>query len=101
MRDSKGRFIKGHKMFPGVEKGWFTKERSWNKHPRFINGKWGYSQFKKSSCEDCGSTKYLMVHHIDHDNTNNKLKNLKTVCAKCHTNTYHPRKFGGNQYVQL
>jgi predicted HNH restriction endonuclease len=29
-----------------------------------------------------------MVHHIDHDRTNNNIENLKTVCAKCHK-LYH------------
>lgn len=71
----------------------------WNKHHRFIDGIWSYQRWKKNQCEDCGSIKYLVVHHLDHDRHNNEIHNLRTVCAKCHCNTYHPRKFYGNQYV--
>lgn len=73
--------------------------QDWTSHKRFVDGIWSYSRWKKSECEDCGSTRYLLVHHLDHDRHNNNLTNLRTVCAKCHCNTYHPRKFHGNQYV--
>jgi hypothetical protein len=101
IRNKKGQFIKGHKVLKGSEKGWFKKgQLLWNKSPLFKTGIWAYEQFKKKRCEDCGSTKYLLVHHIDKNRNNNKLENIKTVCAKCHCNIYHPRMFHGNKYVR-
>ena len=35
-------------------------------------------------CEDCGQTHDLLVHHIDHDRTNNEFDNFKVVCTSCH-----------------
>ncbi len=35
-------------------------------------------------CLECGSTKYLQVHHIDKDKFNNKDENLKLLCYACH-----------------
>jgi len=66
---------------------------------RFKDGLWSYRKHKKSECEDCGSVEHLLVHHMDENRRNNDVSNLRTVCAKCHTNIYHPRKFYGNQYV--
>ena len=80
----------------------FTSEKiGWDKHPRFKTGIWSYQQFRGNSCEHCGSTKNLMVHHIDHNRNNNLKENFRTVCAKCHTTIEHPRVFGGNQYVKF
>ena len=76
-----------------------TDRTSWTNHPRFKTGIWSYRKFIKSECEDCGSTKHLVVHHMDEDRNNNDKDNLRTVCSSCHCNVYHPRKFYGNQYV--
>lgn len=35
------------------------------------------------ACRLCGSTKKLVVHHIDHDRENNDLSNLITLCSSC------------------
>lgn len=37
-------------------------------------------------CMECGfsNIKALEVHHIDRDRSNNKLSNLKILCANCH-----------------
>lgn len=70
-------------------------------HPRYSDGIWSYRKWKKDSCTDCGSTDNLFVHHLDENRHNNELDNLRTVCAKCHVNIYHPRKFRGNQYVKV
>lgn len=43
-----------------------------------------YRKVKKDSCELCGSTNNLCVHHVDHNRTNNNLNNLITVCKQCH-----------------
>lgn len=59
-------------------------------------------KFKKNSCELCGATNNLGVHHLDNDPTNNILENLKTFCGKCHTKWHwrngkkiQRRKFNG------
>lgn len=97
IRDSKGRFIKGHALLAGSEKGWFKKDKySWSKHPNFKNGIWSYDKFKKSKCEDCVRKKDLQVHHIDKNRKNNKLSNLKTVCRICHWK-YHLGKTPWNK----
>ncbi len=44
--------------------------------------------FRKDSCEKCGVTEMLHVHHIDHSPKNNAPQNLQTLCATCHLK-YH------------
>jgi hypothetical protein len=62
------------------------------------NGKWGktckhchsrpYLQFRKTFCEECGFIpKYicqLEIYHVDGNKLNNKIINLRTLCANCH-----------------
>ena len=43
-----------------------------------------------NKCQKCGSNKYLIVHHIDGDNTNNEFMNLITLCNKCHLDLHRP-----------
>lgn len=49
--------------------------------------------FKEHICECCKRTEWLggiiplELHHIDGDNTNNKLNNLMLLCPNCHTFT--------------
>ncbi len=40
---------------------------------------------KGSTCQNCGSTKNVGVHHKDRDIHNNSEENLLTLCASCHT----------------
>jgi hypothetical protein len=55
---------------------------------------------KTDSCERCGFTakhrSQLDVHHRDHNNLNNDLSNLETICANCHrlehASTYQRQK---------
>ena len=35
-------------------------------------------------CNRCSSEKNLLVHHIDHNRSNNDLSNLEVLCKKCH-----------------
>lgn len=55
---------------------------------------------KKESCERCGITTNLAVHHCDLDPTNNNPSNLMTLCGSCHTKWHwehgktQPRKAG-------
>src|SRR5262245_50397116 len=39
----------------------------------------------KNSCEQCGATARLSLHHKDGDRTNNSPANLLTICPACHT----------------
>lgn len=67
----------------------FTKEKvAWDKHPRFINGKYGYDRFRKDTCEDCGVKEDLQVHHKDKDRNNNLITNLRTLCRTCHSKNH-------------
>lgn len=50
----------------------------------YKNGISTYTQHKHSSCQKCGSTKNLMVHHKDGNRKNNKPSNLITLCWSCH-----------------
>ena len=55
------------------------------------NNKWKYRCFfieeyqkhRGDKCEVCGGEGWC-VHHIDDDITNNKKKNLQTLCRSCH-----------------
>ncbi len=38
----------------------------------------------KEKCANCYSTKFLLVHHIDFDRTDNDPQNLKVLCKSCH-----------------
>ena len=48
---------------------------------------------KERKCECCGNTEWmgkpiaLELHHLDGDNTNNKLENLQILCPNCHAQT--------------
>jgi len=55
-------------------------------------------KIKFSICEECGQTenwnnKYLVLelHHINSDNTDNRLENLKILCPNCHSQTLNFR----------
>lgn len=39
---------------------------------------------QRDSCETCGSTSQLGLHHMDEDRTNNSPENLQTLCPRCH-----------------
>ena len=58
--------------------------RTWR--PRGPRQPW--AKFKKSACEYCRFIALhrcqLDVHHLDHDQKNNKENNLLTLCANCH-----------------
>ncbi|CAL2105663.1 5-methylcytosine-specific restriction enzyme A [Tenacibaculum sp. 190524A02b] len=48
-----------------------------------------YRENKRFVCEECSinlsdNKKYLHVHHIDGDKSNNKESNLKALCIECH-----------------
>lgn len=48
-----------------------------------------YQKYIKSSCEICGTTKDLEVHHKDKNHSNNNPNNLMTVCSSCHQQVHN------------
>ena len=73
------------------------------KHPNGM-GKFPYSEFNKklclkrdnNSCQICGSTQNLDVHHKDNGGphikgrgTDNSLSNLQTLCHRCHLQLHY------------
>ena len=56
------------------------------------------------ACADCGWDKYpqiLELHHINHDKTDGRLKNLKMICPTCHEVQHFLEKSGrhdGDRY---
>lgn len=48
-----------------------------------------YQKYIKSSCEICGATKDLEVHHKDKNHSNNNPNNLMTVCNSCHQRVHN------------
>lgn len=81
------------KRIPTTEIGVGSGNSSKNKQRALGIGT--YTRVKKSQCELCGSTKYLVVHHIDKDRYNNDLSNLQTLCRKCHTTKHLTRNSKG------
>lgn len=45
---------------------------------------WRARQHRQASCEACGSTDRLHVHHVDRKPENNDPSNLQTLCIFCH-----------------
>jgi len=62
------------------------------------------------TCERCGRTDKLDVHHKDENTDNNSPENLEVVCAYCHSKIHKERGkhyplearliFGGAQFVK-
>lgn len=56
--------------------------------------------YKERICECCGNSEWmgkpiaLELHHINGDNTDNRIENLQILCPNCHalTDTYRGRK---------
>jgi hypothetical protein len=57
------------------------------KHPLWNNGisAHSYRQHLKTSCERCGSTTELQIHHKDRNHANTDTSNLETICNTCHS----------------
>ena len=49
----------------------------------------------KSSCESCGSTQRLHVHHCDENWRNNSPDNLQTLCESCHRSWHITQRHAG------
>ena len=78
---------------------WKNSERIEEKSNRWKNGKNTYRNIllRKDipyQCKLCGSSdiRILVVHHIDHDRTDNKVDNLIWLCLNCHFLVHHDKK---------
>jgi hypothetical protein len=71
---------------PGVGSG--GNQLAENNHQ--FTGKSGVGGCKKAKkllpniCNRCGTTEYLVAHHIDENRTNNDISNFEILCKKCH-----------------
>jgi hypothetical protein len=45
----------------------------------------------KNKCLLCGSKKMIIIHHIDHNNKNNDINNLVTLCRRCHPRIHYSK----------
>lgn len=45
--------------------------------------------FRGNSCESCGDTHMVAVHHIDGNRLNNCPENIQTLCVSCHATHHH------------
>lgn len=54
-----------------------------------------------NSCQLCGDTNELHVHHIDYNKNNNEETNLVTLCRKCHNITNFNRQFWTQVFIGL
>jgi len=77
IRDERGRFIKG-KNFGPADPCW--KGGRGKVYARIVAKRCGIL----TKCTICKSKRYLQIHHINGNQNNNDLSNLKVVCAKCH-----------------
>jgi hypothetical protein len=51
-------------------------------------------------CNRCGSTKYLLAHHIDHNRKNNELFNFEILCKRCHQE-HHTKRDSQGKYTKV
>lgn len=47
-------------------------------------GRAAYRKQRQPSCQHCGTTQHLGVHHKNHDHYDNRPENLETLCNSCH-----------------
>ena len=72
-----------------------SRGRAWNLNGRFIDGTQSTiyrTMVEKTRCETCGTDKMLVIHHKDHNHTNNNPRNLAVLCSPCHS-SYHKKDY--------
>lgn len=60
------------------------KKRKKSNYPAIFRKKQVVLKKEIGRCLECGSSKYLQVHHIDKNKFNNEDYNLKLLCYNCH-----------------
>lgn len=78
----KARLLKEYHQKTYVKKG-YNQFRENNNN--WKGGIGVFTQIKqKVTCETCGSTENLCIHHVDRNRYNNAEGNLKCLCKRCH-----------------
>lgn len=49
-------------------------------------------QVEKKSCQECGQTENLSIHHINFDHYDNRPENLQVLCVSCHM-SFHKQAY--------
>lgn len=84
------------KKIPETEIGCGSGNSYKNKHQPL--GIQTYRRAKGTECAWCGSTKSLLVHHLDENRYNNELSNLVTICKRCHQQHHTVRNMTTGRY---
>ena len=88
----------------GVGSGKHSKNAPGENNINWKTGIVGYHKMidlTTACCEQCGSTKNLLIHHRDHDRTNNKRENLQVLCKKCHQKHHTVKDAKTGRYVKV
>lgn len=88
--------IKNRIESPGVGSG----GNQWGeKNHQYKNGIGTFSKeafrLLPNQCNRCSSNERLLVHHKDHDRTNNNINNLEILCKRCHQHHHCTRDENG------
>lgn len=103
-RDGSYRYRVKHGLIknPGVGSG--NNQPIGPTHPTYKNGIGSFAKraFERyeHKCAWCKSKRHLLVHHKNHDRTNNRLSNLIIVCKSCHQKHHTKRDPKTGQYMK-
>ena len=84
----------------GVGSGNSSKNKAGFENQNTTTGIMLYRLFRKDTCEKCGSTENLCVHHIDGNRKNNVEENMMTLCKKCHQKLHTKRDPRTGRYIK-
>lgn len=73
--------------------------RAGQQNGRYIDGTQSTAYRKmitKDKCNRCEATDQLVIHHKDHNHTNNVPENLEVLCSPCHT-SHHKTEWWRSQ----
>ena len=92
------------KKHPEIELGVGSgKAKSNLPGPTNQSWKTGISAYRKlitkTQCAYCGSTKNLLIHHLDENRNNNEVSNLIVLCKSCHQKHHCKRSSITGRYL--